>query len=68
MTVEERDSYYNRTRRETDESIEETWTFWVFVASGVVGALLIFALICVLIRLKNRNDKIVAKVETLSEK
>ena len=66
MSVEERDKYYNRTRKTTDESIETTWTFWVFVAAGVVGAALIIALIVVLVRLKNRNDKIVAKVETLS--
>ena len=66
MSQEERDAYNDLYRVKTDEEIYETWTFWAFVAGGVVGLILMILLICCLIRLKNRNDLIVAKVEKLS--
>ena len=66
MSKAERDAYNDLYRVKTDEEITETWTFWAFVAGGVVGTILIVLLICCLVRLKNRNDLVVAKVETLS--
>ena len=66
MTVEERDAYYARTRVVDEESVTETWTFWAFVAGGVLGLVLLILLICCLIRMKQKNSEIVAKVEKLS--
>ena len=66
MTEEERDAYYARTRVTDEEAITETWTFWAFVAGGVIGLVLVILLIVCLVRMKQRNSLIVAKVEKLT--
>lgn len=66
MTQEERDLYYKQRRIIEEESVEDTGTFWLFIGGGVLGVVLIAILICCLVRMKKRNDLIVAKVEKLT--
>ena len=49
-----------------EEKVEDTGTFWLFIGGGALGVILIGILIFCLIRMKKRNDLIVAKVEKLS--
>ena len=42
-------------------------SFWLFVGGGVIGAILIIILVVCLVKMKKRNDLIVAKVEKLTE-
>ena len=46
--------------------MEDTGTFWLFIAGGAVGVILIAILIYCLVKMKKRNDLIVAKVEKLT--
>ena len=67
MTEEERLAYYKTNKVVEEENIEDTNTFWFFVGGGCLGAVLIGILIYCLIRMKKKNDLIVAKVEKLSK-
>lgn len=66
MTQEERDAYYRQKRIYEEESVEDTGTFWLFVGGGIVGLILIIVLIYCLVKMKKRNDLIVAKVEKMT--
>ena len=66
MSIEERDAYLNTRTTVEDEGIEETDTFWFFVGGGVLGAVIIIALIYCMVVVKQRNDVMVAKVEKMS--
>ena len=67
MTPEERALYYETSAIVDKESVKDTSTFWLFIAGGIVGVILIGILVYFLIRLKKKNDLIVAKVEKLTE-
>lgn len=66
MTQEERDEYYRQRRVIVEETVEDTGTFWLFIGGGALGFILIAILIYCLVRMKKRNDLIVAKVEKLT--
>ena len=66
MTPEERAKYYQTTAIYETETVKDTKTFWLFIVGGICGLALIIVLIIFLIRLKKKNDLIVAKVEKLS--
>ena len=66
MTQEERDEYYRQRRVFEEENVEDTSTFWLFVGGGVLGFILIVVLIVCLVKMKKRNDLIVAKVEKMT--
>ena len=66
MSEEERNAYYDANREVNEEKITETWTFWLFIVGGVIGLILIVLLIICLVRLRQKNSLIVAKVEKLS--
>ena len=66
MTPEERALYYETTAIYESETVKDTKTFWLFIVGGICGLALIIVLIIFLIRLKKKNDLIVAKVEKLS--
>jgi len=66
MTPEERALYYETSAIVEQESVKDTSTFWFFIAGGVGGVILIGVLVYFLVRLKKKNDLIVAKVEKLS--
>ena len=66
MTQEERDAYYMQRRVIEEEQVQETGTFWLFIGGGVLGVVLIVILIVCLVKMKKRNDLIVAKVEKLT--
>lgn len=66
MSQAERDAYYAENPKYATKDVADTNTFWFFIAGGVVGAILIGILIFCLVRMKKKNDTIVAKVEKLS--
>ena len=66
MSSAERDAYFAANPHLRSQKVSETKTFWLFVAGGVAGAILIGVLVVCLIRMKKKNDTIVAKVEKLS--
>lgn len=66
MSIEERDAYLNTRTKVVDESVADTDTFWFFVGGGILGAIIIIALIYCMVVVKRRNDVMVAKVEMLS--
>ena len=49
-----------------EENVEDTGTFWLFIGGGALGVILIVILIVCLVKMKKRNDLIVAKVEKLT--
>jgi hypothetical protein len=66
MSIEERDAYLNTRTKVIDEGVEETDTFWFFVGGGILGAIIIIALVYCMIVVKRRNDVMVAKVEKMT--
>ena len=66
MTQEERDEYYRQRRVFEEENVEDTGTFWLFIGGGAIGVILIVILIICLVKMKKRNDLIVAKVEKMT--
>ena len=66
MTPEQRQAYYATRPIVDEEKVSETNTFWFFIAGGVGGVILIVILIVCLVKMKKRNDLIVAKVEKLT--
>lgn len=66
MSIEERDAYLNTRTKVEEGNVEESDTFWFFVGGGILGAIIICALIYCMIVVKRRNDTMVAKVEKMS--
>ena len=66
MSIEERDAYLNTKTTVEESNVEETETFWFFVGGGILGAIVIIALIYCGVTVKRRNDGMVAKVEKMT--
>ena len=66
MSIEERDAYLNTKTTVEESNVEETETFWFFVGGGILGAIVIIALIYCMVTVKRRNDGMVAKVEKMT--
>ena len=66
MSIEDRDAYLNTKTTVEESNVEETETFWFFVGGGILGAIVIIALIYCGITVKRRNDGMVAKVEKMT--
>ena len=66
MSIEERDAYLNTRTKVEEGNVEESDTFWFFIAGGIFGAIIIRLLIYCMIVVKRRNDVMVAKVEKMS--
>ena len=66
MSIEDRDAYLNTKTTVEESNVEETETFWFFVGGGILGAIVIIALIYCGVTVKRRNDGMVAKVEKMT--
>ena len=66
MSIEERDAYLNTKTTVEEGDATSSETFWFFVAGGVLGAIIIIALIYCMCVVKRRNDTMVAKVEKMT--
>ena len=62
LSEEERDKYLSRKVIVKQQKIYQDWTFWVLIAGGLFGVIIMVILCVCLVNMKQRNDEITSKV------
>ena len=68
LSEEERDKYLSRKVIVKQQKIYEDWTFWVLIAGGLIGLVIMIVLCVCLVNMKQRNDEITSKVVLMAQR
>ena len=67
LSEEEREAYVKSKIVMKQESVIESWVFWVLVLAGLCGVAIMIVFCICFVNMKKENDEIIAKVFMMTE-